>query len=59
MGTSKASGLPFAVRVAVKLLPYGTFGVYLLLSTFADSRTVVLIQYGQSAASISTYLVLQ
>ena len=54
MGTTEASGLPFAVRVAVKLPPYGTFGVYLLLSTFADSRTVVLIQYGQSAASVST-----
>ena len=53
VGTSGVSGLPFAVHVAVKLLPYGTFGVYLLLSTFLDSGTIVLIQYGQSTASIS------
>ena len=30
LGTSEASELPFAVRVAVKLLSYGSFGVYIL-----------------------------
>ena len=55
MGTSRATGLPFVVCVAVKLLPYRTLGVYLLLATFLDSRTVVLIQHGQSAASVFMY----
>ena len=59
LGTSGASGLPFAVRVAVKLLLYGIFGVYLLLSTFLDSRTVaVIIQCGQSAASVFSIAVI-
>ena len=40
--------------VAVKLLPHGTFGVYLLLSTFLESKTIILIQYGQSAVSVSS-----
>ena len=53
VGLFGASGLPFTVRVVVKLLLYGTF-VYFLLSTFLDSRIILLIQYGQSAASVST-----
>ena len=53
VGTFGASGLPITVHIEVKLLPYGTF-MYLLLPTFLDSRIILLIQYGQSAASVST-----